>query len=294
MQRRGRGQLLHLCAAPEGRGDPLRQLADALHDLRRHRPVKGTDRPLQHRLIGDDVGGLSRLKPTHRHHCRGLGGKLPAGDLLQSQPDLGGDADGIHARLRHGPVAALSPHRDTEQGTARHEGPAAAQHRSGGGAGVDVEGQRLAGGRVLQHSCRQHGLCAGEPLLIRLEHQLHRAGELLSVPHQQLGRTQQHGSVHIVAAGVHTAVFRPEGQDRLLLSPEGIHVRPQQDAASGVSSGDGGGQAAAQLLWMVSHLRQPLLDIGHRLRQNRPGLRVPVQAATIRRQLRLHGLRLPA
>ena len=45
---------------------------------------------------------------------------------------------------------------------------------------------------------------------------------------------------------------------------------------------------------VVSHLRQPLLDIGHRLRQNRPGLRVPVQAATIRRQLRLHGLRLPA
>ena len=112
--------------------------------------------------------------------------------------------------------------------------------------------------------------------------------------HQQPGRTQQHGSVHIVAAGVHTAVFRPEGQARLLLSPEGIHVRPQQDAASGVSSGDGGDQAAAQLLRMVSHLRQPFLDIGHRLRQNRPGLRVPVQAATIRRQLRLHGLRLPA
>ena len=79
-----------------------------------------------------------------------------------------------------------------------------------------------------------------------------------------------------------------------ILSPEGIHVRPQQDAASGVSSGDGGGQAAAQLLRMVSHLRQPLLDIGHRLRQHRPGLRVPVQAATILRQLGLHGLRLPA
>ena len=156
------------------------------------------------------------------------------------------------------------------------------------------ECQRLAGGRILQDSCRQHGLGAGEALLVRLEHQLHRAGELLPVLHQQPGRTQQHGSVHIVAAGVHTAVFRPEGQSRLLLSPEGIHVRPQQDAASGVSSGDGGGQAAAQLLRMVSHLRQPFLDIGHRLRQNRPGLRVPVQAATIRRQLRLHGLRLPA
>ena len=294
LQRRGRGQLLHLCAAPEGRGNALRQLADALHDPGRHRPVKGTDRPLQHRLIGDDVGSLSRLKPTHRHHRRGFGRKLPAGDLLQGQPDLGGDADGVHARLRHGPVATLSPHRDAEQGTARHEGPAAAQHRSGGGAGVDVEGQRLAGGRSLQDSCRQHGLGAGEALLVRLEHQLHRAGELLPALHQQLGRTQQHGSVHIVAAGVHTAVFRPEGQARLLLSPEGVHIRPQQDAASGVSSGDGGGQAAAQLLRMVSHLRQPPLDIGHRLRQNRPGLRVPVQAATIRRQLRLHGLRLPA
>ena len=114
------------------------------------------------------------------------------------------------------------------------------------------------------------------------------------MPHQQLGRTQQHGSVHIVAAGVHTAVFRPEGQARLLLSPEGVHIRPQQDAASGVSSGDGGGQAAAQLLRMVSHLRQPPLDIGHCLRQNGACLRILVQAATIRRQLRLHGLRLPA
>ena len=87
-------------------------------------------------------------------------------------------------------------------------------------------------------------------------------------------------------------LLRPDNLS--ILSPEGIHVRPQQDAASGVSSGDSGGQAAAQLLPMVSHLRQPPLDIGHRLRQNRPGLRVPVQAATIRRQLRLHGLRLPA
>ena len=88
-----------------------------------------------------------------------------------------------------------------------------------------MEGQRLTGDRSLQDSCRQHGLGAGEALLVRLEHQLHRAGELLPVLHQQPGRAQQHGSVHIVAAGVHTAVFRPEGQARLLLSPEGIRGR---------------------------------------------------------------------
>ena len=175
-------------AAPEGRRRVFRDDPDALHDLGGEFPVKGADGALQHGLLRDDVGGLSPLKPAHRHHGRLLGRDLPCGQLLQGEVDVGGDVDGVHAGLRHGPVAAGAPDGDPEQGAARHERPPAAEHHAGGSTGVDVEGQRRLGRRrILQDPGFQHGLGPGEALLIRLEHQPHRTLQVRLMPLQQSG-----------------------------------------------------------------------------------------------------------
>ena len=80
-------------------------------------------------------------------------------------------------------MAAGAPDGDLEQGAARHERPPAAEYHAGGGAGVDVESQRRLGRRrVLQDPGRQHGLGSGEALLIRLEHQPHRALQVRLMP----------------------------------------------------------------------------------------------------------------
>ena len=101
---------------------------------------------------------------------------------------MGGDVDGVHAGFRHGPVAAGAPDGDPEQGAARHECPPAAEHHAGGGAGVDMKGQRRFGRRrILQDPGRQHGLGPGEALLIRLEHQPYRALQVRLMPLEQSG-----------------------------------------------------------------------------------------------------------
>ena len=182
-QRRRGGDLLHRGAATEGRRRVLRDGLDALHDPGGEFPVKGADGALQHGLLWDDVGGLSPLKPAHRHHGRLLRGDLPCGQLLQGEVDVGGDIDGVHAGLRHGPVAAGAPDGDPEQGAARHERPPAAEHHAGGSTGVDVEGQRRLGRRrILQDPGFQYGLGPGEALLIRLEHQPHRTLQVRLMP----------------------------------------------------------------------------------------------------------------
>lgn len=161
---------------------------DPLHDPGGEFPVKGADSALQHGLLRDDVGGLSPLEPAHRHHGRLLRGDLPCGQLLQGEVDVGGDVDGVHAGLRHGPVAAGAPDGDPEQSAARHERPPAAEYHAGGGAGVDMKGQRGPRDRgFLQYPGGKHGFRSGEALLIRLEHQPHRALKLRLVLPQQCG-----------------------------------------------------------------------------------------------------------
>ena len=148
------------------------------------------------------------------------------------------------------------------------------------------------GSGFFQDARRQHGLCAGKSLLIRLEHQTDGSLQFLPVLLQQPGRSQQHGGVKVVAAGVHLSVFGLEFQPGVLPDPQGVHVRPQQDALPGVLAGDVRRNAPCQLLRRIAQRLQLPLYIARRLRQTRPCFRVLVQRPPVRYDLRFQLFRI--
>ena len=80
-----------------------------------------------------------------------------------------------------------------------------------------------------------HALGAVTSLLGGLEQRDHRPGPLARVISQQLGRTEQAGQVHVVAAGVgdgHCAAVRPRGGDGARV----VHAGVLADGSSASSS----------------------------------------------------------
>ena len=80
----------------------------------------------------------------------------------------------------------------------------------------------------------EHVLRAAEALLAGLEHEQHPAGQVVAAAGEQLGRTDEHGGVRVVAAGVHHVHFLPkilllrfgcERQSAKLFDRKRIHVR---------------------------------------------------------------------
>ena len=135
--------------------------------------------------------------------------------------------------------------------------------------------------RVAQYARFQHGFRAGKALLVRLKDQLDRAIELVRMAAEQLRRAEKHCRVHIVAAGVHAAVLRAEGQVGLLGDAQRVHIRTQQDAAAGRPAGDFGDDAARKLTRLITHFAQALRDIASRVRQVGSGLGRGVQMAAV-------------
>ena len=112
------------------------------------------------------------------------------------------------------------------------------------------------------------------------------------MPLEQSGGAQQHGGVHIVAAGVHGAVFRLKIQPRGLPDPESVHIRPEQHAPAGVLTSDVRHHAPGQRTGRTPQRRQPFRHIGGGAGQGGAYLRVPVQGPAIRQKLGLQGFRL--
>ncbi|MPN00146.1 hypothetical protein SDC9_147340 [bioreactor metagenome] len=65
---------------------------------------------------------------------------------------------------------------------------------------------------------------------------------------ENLGRSQKHGHMGIVPAGMHTPrVFGSKRQTGLLMYRQRIHIRPQGDDFAGLSTLDGGYQTGVLL-----------------------------------------------
>ncbi len=94
---------------------------------------------------------------------------------------------------------------------------------------VDTEGRIDFG--ILQHARLDHRLGAtGRKFLRRLEEQLHRTGKIVASLHEQSCRTQEHGGVRVVPAGVHDAGRLRSVVDLvLLMDGQRIHIGAQQD-----------------------------------------------------------------
>ena len=92
-----------------------------------------------------------------------------------------------------------------------------------------VEGHACIHIRRTQHPCFHHGACASSALLPGLKHKLDFAPQKVLVLHQELCRSQKHGYMGIMAAGmadsgmfagIFKTAFFPDGQ--------GIHIRSEK------------------------------------------------------------------
>ena len=147
-----------------------------------------------------------------------------------------------------------------------------------------MHGEGSLGTRVLEQAIGNGGAGALKGLLTRLEQQLDRGVGLYKLclaAFKQTSRAKQRRRVHIVAAGVHTAIGGSEGLARLLGNRQGIHIAAEHDdrarllvrARTVTLSGDcRAGTDEANDTGAVnkhaignSHLIQACLDIGRRL-----------------------------
>ena len=138
-----------------------------------------------------------------------------------------------------------------------------------------------------QDARREHGLRPRKTLLVGLKDEPDGAAQLRLMLPQQLRRAKEHGRVQIVAAGVHGAVFRAEGEVGALRDAQGVHVGAQEHAAARVPARDVGGQAARERPRVIAHFAQAAGDILARLRQIGADLGVGVQLPPVGQQLRL-------
>ena len=126
---------------------------------------------------------------------------------------------------------------------------------------------------IFEHTGVNHVLGAAENLLGGLEHELDGALNLVLMGLEQPGGAQQHGGVHIVAAGVHPAVGAGKRLAGGLLNGQGVHIGAEQNGLAGVLAAQqhhksrlaagNGGQA---------HLLQFAFDNGKRIVQVKAGL----------------------
>ena len=171
-------------------------------------------------------------------------------------------------------ILLAAGHRDA---AARH------QHHAGGQGhtGQHMEHDRRIHLRVFQQAIGDHIRGALKDLLRRLELQLDGAFQFLFVGFEQLGCTQHHGCVHVVAAAVHPAGhLRGKVHAGLLLNGQSVHVAAQQNGLARLFAARQHKDAClAAVLRGVTHLSECLLDQRSGLGQVEAYLRVPVQGA---------------
>ena len=235
---------LQLRLAEVGRGGALDDLLELfLHHLAQLAGV-GADGALQLHVLADDVVHIAAVELADGQN-QGIYGVVDAGDKgLQRHHDGGSRDDGVMPVLGRGAVGLQALDMDLE---VVHGGHAvAAVHADIGGVQGSPDVQAEDGVHTVQHAVLHIVLRAVADLLGRLEDELHlAASQLVLHVAEDLGRTQEHGHVVVVAAGVHDAVvLRGKGQAGALLDGQGVDVRAEHDGlagAAGVQRGDEAG-----------------------------------------------------
>ena len=154
---------------------------------------------------------------------------------------MGGGSEGVYPGVRHGTVTAFALYfdfkivrcRSTDAGSGNNDRPCREGHSR-----HHMDHQSSVDFRVLQQSCLDHVVGTLEDLFGRLEHQFYRSGDLGLVGLEKPGRTQQHGGVHIVTAGVHFSVLRRKIHIRLFRDRKRVHVGTQEKYLSWLFASD--------------------------------------------------------
>lgn len=141
--------------------------------------------------------------------------------------DVDADVDRVHGGLGMGAVASAALHPDDQVVTGGGDHAGAVAARPAGIMGTMWAPMAAPHGDFQVPASTWSWPLTGPPR--RLEHELDSAVELCCPVPEQLGRPQQHGGVHVVAAGVGTAALRGEGEPALLTHGQSVHIGPEQE-----------------------------------------------------------------
>jgi hypothetical protein len=190
-------------------------------------------------------------------------------------------------------VGHLTAYGERESIAGRHQ----TARTQGHGAGLDkrhhVEAEDRLGGWVRQHALVDHhrgpAVLAGRwAFFRRLEDEDDRSVHAVPKPHQDLGRTEAHCRVHVVAAGVHDAgIGGAVGDIHLLLDRECVDVgTPRHDRPGQRALEDGNHPVVGHPRpHLIAHGLEPPRDLGARLLFSIRKLGVLVEPATCLDQL---------
>ena len=226
--RRDDGDPLQLDLGPIGLAHGLHHPPHGLLQLLAHAGVEGAGGALEEPGVRHHVPAGARADLAHGHDGGLVGVHLPADDDLERVDQLAAHHHGIDALMRLGAVAALAGDIDLEHVGGGHPGPGLDGDLAGGHIGPHVDAE--ASVHPVHGAPGDHGLAAGADLLGGLEGQLHGAAELPLQVLEDLGGSQQHRHVAVMAAGVHQSlVLAGVGEACLLLDLQRVHVRAEED-----------------------------------------------------------------
>ena len=188
--------------------------------------------PLESGFGGHHVPHMAAVHFGNGQHQRVEGRDVAAHDGLQAQNNTGERFDGPGALVRVTGVGALGVEGHAEFHAAGHHRLDADGQLAGRIVGVVVRADN--GFDVIHESGVDHGASALAGLLTRLEQNLDRAGELVTVLGEPEGGTEQTGHVQVVAAAVHHAfIDGAELQSGVFHDGQAVDVGAQPDTRPG-------------------------------------------------------------
>ena len=181
--------------------------------------------------MGNDVIGYARLESAHGDHRHVQRRHIARHNGLQPHDDGCTCDHWISAEVGHGAVAALAfdVHHDV---FARRHGRALAQQQLAlAKARHVVHGKNRIARKALKQAVFHHLARTAQAFFGRLKNQVQGSVKACAVG-QVFGRSQQHGGVAVVAAGVHQAgVAAGIGQAGRLVDRQRVHVGAQAQPA---------------------------------------------------------------
>ena len=206
-------------------------VAHALLDEVEHVQAEGAHGALHFAVVGHDVGGFAGVDHGDRDDARIDRLFVARDDGLKGLHHLAGDRHRVDAVVGQRGMAAFAVNGDFEFIARRHDRPRAQGELPFGQARPVVHAVDGLHGEQLKQAIAHHLAGATAALFCRLKNEIHRAVKLL-VLRQVLGRSQEHGHMAVVAAGVHLAgVLAAVVELVELLHGQRIHVGAQANGA---------------------------------------------------------------
>ena len=218
-----------------GGGDAAAQTFDGTFHRLLHFGLEAADGAAQQYAFRNHVPGMAGVNLRHAHHGRIAWVQVAADHGLQGLHQLRGGDDGVHPLLRHGGMATVAADFNFKAAGAGHDRAGHHCHLADRNARPVMQAEHRLHRKLLEQAVFDHHGGTAFRFLRWLENEHHRAVEI-GLRRQMPCRTEQHGGMPVVAAGVHLAgLFRVVRKFIQFCQRQGVHVRPQADHARRVT-----------------------------------------------------------